>query len=468
MRNDERMKAVKPSVLLCAGFLILLLLQLFLKMGWGDDVFFAEDVRPLGKFLSERYNGWSSRVLVEMGLKLLAGSPEWIWRILNILIVLLLVWIAADLFGVERDSSKQQAQICFFGLMWSVPMGCIKEAGWIATTLNYLWPVTFGLVAMRPVKHWVKGEKCPVWEYAVCPLCVLFAANTEQCAAVLLGVYLLFGAYLLKENRKLSPFHFLLLGLTAASIVFILTAPGNANRMTLEAADYYPEYGSLNVGQKLLMGFIDTASYYLVAGGAMRNNYLFALLAGILLAGIWQRRTEKCFSGKLLAALFPFLFVWGGAFLRYLLETKGFRRGGRFIGLFCMNRCLPEGAGVFGYFGFIPYSAGEVCLQAGVYLGVLICVIAAIFFLHGKSEETLLELLILGVGLLSRLIMAFSPTIYVSGNRTALICSAAVLIVCLRNLQFFWDKTPARWEKIVMTGYIAGVVGLNYLPTLKI
>lgn len=468
MKNG--IKKNPSAVLFCGGFLILLFLQLFLQMGWGDDVWFAEEMTPLGEYLPFRYKNWTSRLLIEAGLKLLTALPEWIWRILNILIVLLLVWIVADLFGVselsgselpgiESNAAKRQAQVCFFVFIWCVPLSCVREAGWIATTLNYLWPMTLGLVAMRPIKHWIKGEKCLAWEYIVYPPCMLFAANSEQCAAILLGAYLLFGAYLLKEKGKLSPFYFLLLGLAAASVAFALTTPGNANRITQETARFFPAFESLNVWQKLLMGFVDTASYYLAAGGVGRHNFVFALLAGILLAGIWQKRAEKHFLRNALAALLPFLFVWGiGAVGKYWMLRKGFHR---IIALLCMNRCLPEGGGSFEYFGVAPYSLYEVLLQAGIYMGLLICVVFTIYFLHGKSRETLFELLILGAGLLSRLIIGFSPTIYASGTRTALFCTAAILIVCLRNLQFSLGKGAAAWEKIVLTAYIIGVAGIN-------
>ena len=62
------------------------------------------------------------------------------------------------------------------------------------------------------------------------------------------------------------------------------------------------------------------------------------------------------------------------------------------------------------------------------------------FFLHGKSKETLLELAVLGIGLMSRFGMGFSPSVYASGSRTALYSSVAVLVVCLRNLQIYCGK----------------------------
>lgn len=168
-------------------FLILLCVQPHLQMGWGDDVWFAQNNESLVEFVVHRYRTWSSRVLIEAGILLMTAMPDWVWRILNILIILLLVWIVSDLFGIERNGSKIQAKILFFALMWVVPTGCINEVGWIVTTMNYLWPLTLGLVAARPVKHWIREEKCPMWEYIVCPLCLLCGANTEQGAALLWG-----------------------------------------------------------------------------------------------------------------------------------------------------------------------------------------------------------------------------------------------------------------------------------------
>ena len=99
-----------------------------------------------------------------------------------------------------------------------------------------------------------------------------------------------------------------------------------------------------------------------------------------------------------------------------------------------------------------------VLLQAGTYLGLLICVVLTVYFIHGKSTETLLELVILGGGLCSRVMMGLSPTIYASGERTSLYCSVAVLIVCLRNLQLYWKRSEGRREKAVLASYIAGVI----------
>lgn len=465
-RGQRQLETAKKEYLMMGVFfLILLILHLFPQMGLGDDPWYAEKSVPLGEHLANMYWNWTSRLLIEGLTKILAAAPHWIWRMLNILMTLLLVWSAADLFGIdgiEKNREKRQAQLFFFVLMWSVPMMCLKDAGWITTTINYLWTLPLGLMAAHPMKCWARGERCPAWEYVVSPLCMILSANVEQTAAVLLGTYLFFGAFMLIKKKRLPFFYFLLLFLAAASIVFALTAPGNGKRTLQEMERLFPEFAGLTVPQKLLMGFIDTACYYFAAGGKGRNNYVFALLAGILLAGMWQKRKEKGFWLKASVALIPFLFCWGiGRLGAYLQLVKGAESGKNVVGLLGLNRCLPTGAGKFEFYDWIPYPMSMVFLQAGVYLAILICVALTIYFLHGRSYETLFELVILGAGLLSRLILGFSPTLYASGERTTLCCSLAVLTVCLRNLQFFWNGQTEKWSRLLLSAYIAGVICIN-------
>ena len=458
----ERKKQIKKQLLVMgAFFFILLLWHLTLRTGWGDDAVFAEEKMPLKAFLADRYRTWTSRVLIEAGIKLLAERPEWIWKILNVLAVLLLIWITADLFGLEdkKSETKIQAQILFFFLLGCLPVLSLCDAGWIATTMNYLWPMTLGLVAIRPVKHWIRKERCPVWEYPVCPVCMICAANVEQGAALLFGVYLLAGAYISHKEGKLSSFYYVLLFCAAGSILFILTTPGNAYRFTVEMNRWFPGFDELALSQKLLMGFIDSVNYYASAGGGERTNFIFALPAGILLAGILQKNKERKFPFMTAAAFIPFLFYWGiGQMGNSLLQVNVFQKGGHIVGLFGKNRCLSTGAGTFDYLGWISYSRKMVFLQAGTYLGLVVCVALTIYFIHGKSAETLLELVIFGSGLCSRVIMGLSPTIYASGERTSLYCSVAVLIVCLRNLQFYLNRSTGRRERAVLGIYVAGVI----------
>lgn len=446
MQIKKDNKLLQQFILLGIFFGILLGLQAFIRLGFGDDMVYIQawNEKPLDTFLKDRYEWWSSRIIIEAVMMPLVASNPWIWRFLNILMVLLLVWNAADLFGIK---DKMQAQILFFILMWSIPISSINSAGWITTTTNYLWVMILGLVAMRPLKHWLLKEKLFPWEFIVCPVCIIYAANMEQMGAILLGCYLLFGCYLLIVQKKLSPLFYIQLILIVLSLYSIFASPGNAYRNQYEAERCFPEFLNLNILEKLLMGFLETTQYYLAAGNE-QISYVFPLLTGILFALILSRSTKGETNKwiKSLIVFFPLAFYWGIGHLGNAMLARGmFPFGGHWVGVLGMNRQLP-GLGI--------YSAVMVAVQVIVYLLLLFCTGISIYFIHGKSKETLIQLILLAAGLLSRIVIGFSPTIYASGDRTALFCSMAILIVTLRNLQFFLHTEKRNLWKIPTGAYL--------------
>ena len=427
MKQTDR----KKWGLLAGMFLLLLLAHTLIRADFGDDLAYKNILanQSMFGFLRERYHTWSSRVLIEAVMLPFATGNVWWWKIADSLMIVLFLWIVSELFGGEKEQEKMQAQMLMFCMIWIVPFFSLSSAGWITTTINYLWPLTLGLVAMLPLRHWNREEKIPVWEFVVCPVCALYGANMEQMGAILLGSYVVFGGYLLWKRKKLSPFYFLQLLLIAGSLVFILMAPGNACRTEAEIQRFFPEFAGLSVGQKLWMGFLDTTQYYLAAGDGQKS-YVFGLFSVILwlaaLLTFWNRKEKRGIPGLLLSLL-PVVFYWGiGQAGNFLLNSGRLTRGRNGIGVLVQNRQIP---------GMSYFSGGLVVFQTLCYLIVLAAVAGTIFYVWGVSEETLLELLILAAGFLSRLVVGFSPTIYASGDRTALFCTAAILIVTLRNLR---------------------------------
>lgn len=421
----------KKYGILAGMFLILLLAHALIRADFGDDLAYQNilDNQSMFDFLRERYYTWSSRVLIEAVMLLFVTGNVWLWKIADSLMIMLLLWIISELFGGESAQDKMRAQILLFCLIWIVPFFSLSSAGWITTTINYLWPLTLGLVAMLPLKHRTCGEQIPVWEYGVCPLCALYGANMEQMGAILLGSYIVFGGYLFRKRKKLEPFYFVQLLLIAASLAFILTAPGNACRTEAEIQRFFPEFAELSAGQKLWMGFLDTTQYYLAVGDGQKS-YVFGLFALVLwLAALlaFGNRKEKRGIPGILMSLVPVLFYWGiGQAGNLLLNTGLLTRGRNGIGVLAQNRQIP---------GMSFFPGGLVIFQTVCYLLVLAAVAGTILYVWGVSGEAMLELLILAAGFLSRLVVGFSPTIYASGDRTALFCTAAILIVTLRNLQ---------------------------------
>ncbi len=458
-----RTAKARQMMVFAGFFLILLAVHAFIKPDFGDDLHYAQEwgKEPLSVFLKNRYEWWSSRVVIEAAMLPVAAAPVWVWRLLNVFMLLLLVFNAADLFaagGQTGTSRRIQAQFLYFAGLWMVPVLTVCGAGWITTTTNYLWALSLGLIALRPLKHWLCRERCAWWEYLACPLCTLYAANMEQMGAVLCGAYLTCGAYLLIKKRRVSFLYPVLLLLILWMLYFVLSSPGNGWRNQYEVERYFPVFEFLTVGQKLQMGFLETGQYYL-AGGERQGCYILALLAGVLCVAALQKLITGRVEGKgrrlgqwcgLLAALVPAAFYWGVGHLGNDLLSRGaLPRGGHIVGVLGGNRSLPE---------LGRYSAELVAMQTAVYLILFLCIALSVYLLHGKSEETLLELIVLAAGIASRVIIGFSPTIYVSGERTAIFCSAAFLIVAFRNIQIFWNGSAGWRGKAAVTAYMAALM----------
>ncbi len=453
-------RAENQILLMLIFFVILAAVQVMIRPGFEDDLIFAGywERRPHLEFLGLRYRTWTSRVIIEAGLMALAAADPLIWRTLNIAVILILVWITADMFG---SYNKPRDQILFFTILWMIPLGSLCSAGWITTTVNYLWCLTLGLVAMRPIKHWLLGERIPGWEYVLCPLCMLYAANIEQMCAILLGVYGVFGVYFVfRRLTGVFPLLLIQLSIVFLEICMICASPGNQKRMVYEAGRFFPEFIQMHTGEKLLMGFLETAHYY-IAGGHGQVCYLFACLTGVLFlclmsglsSGSLDKGAKIKFSG-LFAALCPLVVCWLCMYgFRFLLYGLNVPRGRRLLSVLAENRQIA-GQGDFSVF--------MVGVQTVVYLAVLVCVALTIYRLHGAGKETVLELLILTAGFLSRVIMGFSPTIYASGDRTALFCSIAVLILILRNLSIWLRGNPEVRYKAVMGVYVGVMILCNF------
>jgi len=416
--------------------LVLLVAQIWMHPGTNDDLSYRTVLgeKSLWDFLQDRYLTWSSRVVIEAVMIPLAAANPWVWRVLNIFVILLLVWNTGDLFAIKKEDSLK-AQGIFFALTWIIPFGSLFSAGWITTTTNYLWALSFGMLALRPVKHFLLDEKCALWEDILCPICMIYAANMEQMGAILFGIYLVFGIYLLITKKKIPFYHVFLFGLAAASLVFILCAPGNGSRNRQEIERFFPEFADMSLGQKLLMGFLENSHYY-ISGGHDRVCIVFAVFSAVLLVCFGLREREKN-AGKArfwkwCVAAVPFLsYLLFAHVFHFLLYTVHIPRARNLLGVMNENRQVP---------GQSYFSAPMIGIQVAAYLVVFGCVAVTICFLHGKSKETLLELLILAAGFASRLILGFSPTIYASGDRTALFCSMAILIVTLRNIDWILNK----------------------------
>ena len=248
--SDSESKRKKVGCyLLVAAFFIWA--HSFTEANYSDDAWFStmlDQYNILG-FLNWRFHTWSSRVILEGILVVLAHSDFIVWRILDTLVCLLLVWAISQIL----DMQEWHAPLWITLSLCLLPVGILYPAGWIATSANYLWPLTAGMVSLVPLVRSLRGDTAQVdtsnkqlriLKKIASLLMLVVAANQEQIAAVLFGVYLchLIGWYVVKRRemaqemnaieyeKKPQVYPFLPeLVILLASLVFIVLCPGNTS-----------------------------------------------------------------------------------------------------------------------------------------------------------------------------------------------------------------------------------------------
>ena len=373
---------------------------------FGDDLIFKSAISEgFFHYLSWMYHTYTSRVIVN-GTMMLVLQNDLVWTVLTAAMFLLAIYSIFYLLKLRTDPKLLMM------LMACYSMSVFYEAGWCATAMNTIWPVSLGLYALRPIRDAAEHRtvRPPVLlSYA---LAACFACNEEQMCAIVFCTYLLFDLLFL-YRKMLTPAMIVITVLAALSIVFILTCPGLANRAVLEL-DWgrYPQYARFDMAHKAALGVVNTTSVLLLH--VSPSFFVFCLLLPYAVRK--QKLPIRCIS------LLPITFLLSFNILRLDIE-----------------RMLP----LLQFISESLYSFTTECditLNAELITVLLIAVLlfGSIFLCTYCALEArprrYLALLILLAGVTSRFIMAFSPTVIASGDRTAiymqvsLIMAAAMMI----------------------------------------
>jgi len=414
-----------PFILLAAGGF---LLHVFLILNWGDDVFFRDSILPenvtLLSFLTERYFNWSSRLIIEALIVLIAHSPI-VWWFLDTAIIVLAAHSLSRLLP-KMDRRTNYLLVC---LVFTYPFIDMRTAGWIATTMNYIWPLSLGLYAMVAIKKILQGEPLRIYHYVLSVLALLYAANHEQMGTLLAGFFVFFSVYQVVVQKKLHWFLLVQALLGIASVVFILIAPGNGIRTAWTIETQFPGYVALSLFDKLEMGFSST-----LFGLVMEPNFSFIVFGLVLFLAAKVTKQSRMF---LLIAAVPLFFslVFGllGPVFGKLLPFVGFIRG-----------AMTET-------GTNPTFSHFISLVPDLLL-IVIClsVIVSLYRIFVDKKDAWLVLLVLGAGFASRMIMAFTPSIWFSEGRTFIYLYFALIFCSVRLFQVLRANGPIGNEKFVI------------------
>ena len=151
----------KRDILILSSFVfvVMLIYNFGIKqMEFGDDAFFLKQFTHdfqsnYYEFLKFRYNEWTSRLVIEIALTQ-AVQHVFLWRVLNAIAMSIVAIVPALLFN--SDNSRR-GLIIGTGMSLLIPASMINNAGWIATTTNYVWVMAAAYLAYYEL---YKRKKC--------------------------------------------------------------------------------------------------------------------------------------------------------------------------------------------------------------------------------------------------------------------------------------------------------------------
>ena len=365
---------------------------------YGDDYVFRDLLMGNGliETLSIRWETWTSRLIIE-SILLLVTQNIWIWKILNSIILVILVHAISRLSFVNISVGRL---ILTFLIAHLYPFNDMYSAGWMATTVNFLWPLTLMTVAFIPVRKLIAGNitinNKTLFIYTIC---AIISVNNEQVAFITLLVGFLSFGYI-RFIKKTKNFYPLILGIIALiSVGIISICPGNQIRTTTDISIYSPHWDLMHFYDKMFIAIQTTSAVLL------KNTYILGIALSLLLTiGIYRKKLS-------IDSIFIFLFFAVLLSIRFICNIRG-------------TIILP----------LFAYQPSETSLYYPFFSSILLFLLHftvlfsfpyLVWRLLGNDSIPIIVLLLIGIA--SRLLVGLSPTFLASGNRTMIFYYFALL-----------------------------------------
>lgn len=432
--KKENIFNVSPFILL---FGILLFVHLLMPMYFGDYYSFSKilnsDYSQIFNFLINRYETWTSRILIDFFLVPLAMLPGIIWKVLNSLILLGIAFLMSKLFlninklnyikeniYQKMDKSKNtffsiefkyNSLACFIFLFAIIgSYVALNSAGVVVTTINYIWPLFFGMLNFYLIiKYFFKNKdmgielinKTPLMKkifiYFILIFSLLFATNNEMMLCIMLGTYILTIIYCRIKKINIPKIIYFILLIIFFSFVYVLYSPGNSNRLIIETNFWFPTYNNLNTLDKILIGPTT------LLNNAITTQEIPALLFSLVLGIYTYFVSNRKKIINTIISFIPILIL--GVF--YVMSLLGF------------SSIIDFVKGGVTQYGLLFADLNTIIICIVLYLIITLSVLYTLFVIYKNKRSTvsyiLFSLLLLSVG--SVTIMGFSPTVWASQGR---------------------------------------------------
>jgi len=337
-------------------------------------------------------------------------------------------------------------------VLWLVllyPLERMSSAGWAATTVNYIWTLALGIFSLISIRKAYDGEKIGIVSGIFYALAAIYACNQEQVCMVLFVTYLVFTILLTaRDKKKVSPILYIQTLIAVLSLIFILTTPGNNVRKIDEVVTYFPDFTNMTFIEKAAIGVTTTMGEMLV-----NSSITFAIFTFIMMMYIWDNYKDRLVRG---ISAVPFVATMVLSFASPITEKLSVSVGW-VIKNFTETEELILRPATFNYLGsYVPLMISLV---------VITCIFISLLLIFKKLRNNV-AFYVFGCGLATRILMGFSPTVFVSRNRTCIFLEFACLICALLIWQEFIKKAEKK-TKTKVYNVVAVSAIVQYVVTLS-
>ncbi len=440
----------KPAVsyaILCAVWVFLLYCNLDLgALGINDDVVIYRRLTETLTFWeipAHLYGSWSSRTLIEMTIVIFSMVPVQVWAIVNSLIMILLLYMIIRL--IDKDFSISYTLITtllFLSLQWQF----MSTAGWIATTLNYLWTSAAGLFALYVLfKSVVEQQKTSILTQVLSVIILLYSLNMELNLAFHIIVTSALIIYNVSLKKPLPLLIYAHIAAIVGALVYTTLSPGVAIRFTTEINGFFPDMHMRGFARNVELGISAAMRTFL-----FERNMLFAMFCLLLAIAVFKMHKNILYRFISLCPIISVLCfgVFKSAFLTVLP-----------IFTFIPQSVTQEGIITFdnadNFASHIPFFV--IC-------AVITCIVVSLYIIFGHTKLSVLAMLLFCAGFATCAAVGFTPVVWASARRTSMIfmlCIIAISTLIYKNIPS--KRTPAMLIFYCTLAVSAAEGALNFL-----
>lgn len=364
----------------------------------GDDVanIKAHNLQTLHGILINNYHmffNWTSRIIIDPIMYMSTNLiPYWLFALLTGIITLPILWYLT----ADTKANNLKPMLLAFFIPFIFPLPELGTAGYIATSVTYLWPIGTLAMSLLLLKHYHNIIANIIAFYLL-----LFSFNNEQVA---IAGFIIAGYYLIKNHHLPLTVYLTLI----PNLLLHGFAPGNHHRAILEIKNWYSQFSDLNFFQKFDLGTVTTIQHYLFG----HNLVIFIFAVALVFA--YNKKHP-------LTSLLPVAMVIGVNILSTVTSRP-------------LYWCTTHN----------PYLNHMTI--AHLLLG-LIFIVTCLYLLNNHRDYQIILL----AGLASRVAIGFSPTIYASSTRTFVICDALLLYLAAKLLTKHYQVKPQSFGFILFT-----------------